>query len=143
MLIFNKQYQTEKKIIEELTRKLDTGENFFQRIEGNQEIYEIIGMWIIFDFETHELRVDSAGKTIFELDCNYGNDKLQSKRFNWFSELLEKHARKRWDAELKNKEKVKKKSAKLKSAIKMAKIKQQRNMEIQKLQESLKQIKEL
>lgn len=144
MLIFNKQYRAEEKIISELAKKIKNSETIFQRIEGDSEIYEIHGMWIIFDLVTRKLSVSIGGKNIFELNCKLdAYDKMSEVRYNWFNTLLEKYARKRWSDEFIKQERDSKKSAKMKNARKKIVTKQKNDLNQAILQQALKEIREI
>lgn len=141
MLIFNKQYRTEEKIIAELAKKIKNAEPFFMHIDGNAEVYELPGgMWISFDVVTYKLEVTIGGKRVIELDCKFdANDNMQQARNNWFSVLLNSYARKR----LEKIEKARQKVAKMNNAKKSILAKKPKTVEQKILEQALQKIKEL
>ena len=143
MLFFNKQYQAEKEIIDTLAKKIKESKDFFQRYEGNKEIFELDSGWIIFDAIKHQLDVESDGKTIISLDCEYDAfDELKVQRTKWFSNLLN-YARKRQESESKKQKKETNKSAKMKKAKKTVLAKKAKTTNLVVLQDALDRIRAL
>ena len=116
MLLFDKQYRAERKIIKELARKIDKSESFSVDAVGDAEIYKLNSIQISFNIKTNMLIVSSlgTGEILFSMDCHFDTYKeMQQQRSSWFSILLLEHARKRSDDELKKQEKEKLKLEKL------------------------------
>lgn len=141
MLIFNKQYRAEEKIIAELAKKIKKAETLFMHIDGNAEVYELPGgMWISFDVVTYKLEVTIGGDRVIDFDCKFdSNDEMQQVRNNWFSGLLNNYARKCFEKI----EKAKQKSSGLNKARKSILAKKAKTTEQKILERALQQIKEL
>jgi len=137
MLIFNKQFRTEEKIISELIKKIKKSEKFVQSWDDLEEVYDLDTIKIGFiSMQPKELKVyDKSGKEILSMGCEYqsGNE-MQEVRANWFHELLER-ARKR-DQKEKDKKQMRKATATIK-AKKQSKAKEAAMMK------ALEQIKSL
>jgi len=124
MLIFNKQFRTEEKIISELVKKIKKSEKFVQSWDGLEEVYELDTIKIgLISAAPKELNVyDKSGKEILSMNCDYisGNE-MQEARADWFHELVEK-ARKR-DKKEKDKKQMRQATATIK-AKKQAEVKE-------------------
>ena len=101
-LIFNKQFRTEQKIINELMKKVKNTKKVIKSLIGNSEKYELDTLDITFNVTKPQKFVvaDKTGEEIVSMDCEFqdGNE-IQCVRFNWFSELL-KAAREREQKEI-------------------------------------------
>ena len=100
ILIFNKQFRTEEKIISELMKKIKKSATVNKSCEGNTEKYEFDNLDVFFGLIDRKVVVtNKMGDKIMSMDCNYdAYDEMQKARANWFSELLDK-ARAREDKE--------------------------------------------
>jgi len=141
MLIFNKQYRAEEKIIAELAKKIKKAETLFMHTDGNAEVYELPGgMWISFNVVTYKIEVTIGGNHVIDFDCLFdSNEEMQHVRNKWFSVLLNDYARKR----LEKIEKSKQKSTGLNKARKLILAKKSKTEEQKILEQALQQIKEL
>ena len=92
ILIFNKQFRTEEKIISELMKKIKKSATVNKSYEGNTEKYEFDNLDVFFDIIDRKVVVtNKMGDKIMSMDCNYdAYDEMQIVRANWFSELLDK-----------------------------------------------------
>lgn len=101
LLIFNKQFRTEEKIISELIKKIKKSKVIVLSYIGDAEVYALDNIDISLDVVKHELVVtDKSDKNIVTMDCNYDAfDEKQQARSDWFSEVLEQ-ARDRYGKEL-------------------------------------------
>jgi len=112
MLIFNKQYRDEEKIISALAKKIKKSKTIKGHHKINQEIYELDNLVIDLDVTTYTLSVSSNNKKIIDLNCQYDTyDRLQQVRYDWFSYLLDlarKRCIKNFEKDEKNNEKLKK-----------------------------------
>ena len=92
ILIFNKQFRTEEKIISELVKKIKKSAKFNKSYEGNTEKYEFDNLDVFFDIIDRKVVVtNKMGDEIMSMDCHYdAYDEMQEVRSNWFSELLNK-----------------------------------------------------
>ena len=92
ILIFNKQFRTEEKIISELVKKIKKSAKFNKSYEGNTEKYELDNLDVFFDIIDRKVVVtNKMGDEIMSMDCHYdAYDEMQEVRSNWFSELLNK-----------------------------------------------------
>lgn len=92
ILIFNKQFRTEEKIISELMKKIKKSATVNRSYEGNTEKYELDNLDVFFDIIDRKVVVtNKMGDKIMSMDCNYdAYDEMQIARANWFTELLDK-----------------------------------------------------
>ena len=92
ILIFNKQFRTEEKIISELMKKIKKSATVNRSYEGNTEKYELDNLDVFFDIIDRKVVVtNKMGDKIMSMDCNYdAYDEMQKARANWFTELLDK-----------------------------------------------------
>ena len=92
ILIFNKQFRTEEKIISELMKKIKKSATVNKSYEGNTEKYEFDNLDVFFDIIDRKVVVtNKMGDEIMSMDCHYdAYDEMQEVRSNWFSELLNK-----------------------------------------------------
>ena len=93
MLIFNKQYRNEQKLISEIYKKIRKSAKM-EYLRGNTEIYKLDSIDVLFDILNYKLSVkDKSGKEIYIMDCKYpefgDKDELQLARNDWFSALLD------------------------------------------------------
>ena len=109
MLIFDKQFRTEKKIISQLKKKTNKSKTIFLSIEGNTETYKLDTCDIALDAVAKTIKVyDKNGVEIVAMDCHFDQfNKWQKARNNWLSKLL-KVARDRYVKAAEEKEKQKK-----------------------------------
>ena len=105
MLIFNKQFRAEEKVINELRKKIKKTENFdrldgiFDRLDSkdNCEKYVLDNITISFNVLDGDLTVtDKNNNEIVTINCGFKDEPLQQARYNWFSDLLD-FARKRFE----------------------------------------------
>ena len=92
ILIFNKKFRTEEKIISELMKKIKKSATVNKSYEGNTEKYEFDNLDVFFDIIDRKVVVtNKMGDEIRSMDCHYdAYDEMQEVRSNWFSELLNK-----------------------------------------------------
>jgi len=90
MLIFNKQYRNEQKLISEIYKKIRKSAKM-EYLHGNTEIYKLDGVDVLFDILNYKLSIkDKSGKEIYTMDCKFSDkDELQQARNDWFSSLLD------------------------------------------------------
>lgn len=117
MLIFNKQFRTEEKIISVLIKRIKKSNKIDFSFFKNTEVFKLDNITIYFDVVERELLVkDNADKKILSMDCHYdAYNEMQTARYNWFSELLGV-AKDCYGKAIKQKEKLKAASEKLKPA---------------------------
>ena len=97
MLIFNKQFRAEEKVINELRKKIKKTENFDRLDKGNCEKYVLDNITISFNVLDGDLTVtDKNNNEIVTINCGFKDEPLQQARNNWFSDLLD-FARKRFE----------------------------------------------
>ena len=144
LMIFNKQFRTEEKIISELIKKIKKSKKIVMSYVGNAEVYELDTIDISFDTVKHELLVeDKSGKKIMSLDCNYDmHNEMQQARSNWFHEVLNK-SRERYDKESAALEKQEKWKKSNKKATAMNNLKKQQQGEQTAALKALERIKGL
>jgi hypothetical protein len=131
MLLFNKQYRNEQKLITEIYKKI---RNSKEMTRGDKyDMYKLDNVDIVFggtDGQAELIVNDKSGNEIYKMDCNWSDpikgDELQQRRWDWFHGLLE-FARKQYDERENKKEKLKRATAdaKAKAVVKQ----KQRNAE--------------
>lgn len=96
MLIFNKEFRTEEKIISALIKKIAKSATVSVNYNGNVEKYEFDTFDVSFDVPDRKILVtDKVGDQIMSMDCHYdAYDEMQEVRSNWFHQTLE-NARRR------------------------------------------------
>ena len=100
MLIFNKQFRAEEKIISALIKKIGKSATINSVYDGNAEKYECDTFDVSFDLTDKKILVtDKTGDKIMSMDCHYdAYDELQDARSTWFHQTLE-NARRRYGKE--------------------------------------------
>ena len=99
ILIFNKQFRQEEKLIGLLSKKVRKSESITREYgkpgtkEGNMEIYRLDDIDLYMNLGTAadaSITVkDKEGNLIYKMDCHYEpNDEMQEARTNWFHDLL-------------------------------------------------------
>lgn len=90
ILMFNKQYREESKLISELVKKIKKSQSLTKEYMENSEIYILDTICIEFEVSKNRLTVkDKSDNVIVEMDCMWGQDALQEARFYMFAQLLE------------------------------------------------------
>ena len=90
ILMFNKQYREESKLISELVKKIKKSQSLTKEDRENSEIYILDTIRIEFEVSKTRLTVkDKSDNVIVEMDCMWAQDALQEARFYMFSHLLE------------------------------------------------------
>ena len=120
MLIFNKQYRNEQKLISEIYKKIRDSKEMTCVGENDKkgERYKLDSVDVVFIMGMTaataghgELVVeDKSGNKIYEMDCSWSdpinNDELQQRRHEWFYDLLDL-TRKQYNQREAKKEKMK------------------------------------
>ena len=100
ILIFNKQFRQEEKLIGLLSKKVKKSESMTREYgkagtdEGNTEIYRLddIDLYLNLGVKGGDSSItvkDKQGGVIYKMDCHYEpNDQMQKARTNWFHYLL-------------------------------------------------------
>lgn len=91
ILMFNKQYREESKLISELVKKIKKSQSLTKEYRKNSETYILDTICIEFEL-TSKTRLtvkDKSDNVIVEMDCTWAQDALQEARSNLFSQLLE------------------------------------------------------
>lgn len=90
ILMFNKQYREESKLISELVKKIKKSQSLTKEYRGNSETYILDTICIEFEVSKNILTVkDKSDNVIVEMDCMWAQDALQEARFYLFAQLLE------------------------------------------------------
>ena len=108
ILIFNKQFRQEEKLIMALAKKIKKSESIKCEYDdpntgqGNMGIYRLDDIDLYFNLDNHNPKQirgslysitvkDKEGNVIYTMDCHYDMyDQMQNKRNDWFSWLLNK-----------------------------------------------------
>lgn len=99
ILIFNKQFRQEEKLISLLAKKVKKSESITCEYgkpgtnEGNMEIYRLDDIDLYMNVGTAadaSITVkDKQGNLVYKMDCHYEpNNQMQEARTNWFHNLL-------------------------------------------------------
>ena len=89
ILMFNKQYREESKLISELVKKIKKSQSLTKEYMENSEIYILDVICIEFEVSKARLTVkDKSDNVIVEMDCMRAQDALQEARFDMFAQLL-------------------------------------------------------
>ncbi len=89
ILMFNKQYREESKLISELVKKIKKSKSLTKECRGNSEIYILDTICIEFEIIKSRITVkDKLDNIIVKMDCSWAQDALQEARFYMFSHLL-------------------------------------------------------
>ena len=144
MLIFNKQFRTEEKIISELAKKIRKSKKFIKSYKSG-EAYELDTIEIEF-FVVSPVEIivfDKSGETILSMNCDrHAGDEMQDVRNRWFSELLER-ARIRDRKEQANKAKEIQFSDSNKARSIAEKMKKQQEEKVTMMRKALERIRSL
>lgn len=102
ILIFNKQFRQEEKLIALLAKKLKKSESMTREYgkpgtnEGNTEIYRLddIDLYLNLGVKSGASSItvkDKQGEVIYKMDCHYDPyNQMQEARLDWFHELVMK-----------------------------------------------------